>query len=400
MQQLQKRSSDDDVGLAKKMKFDQRRRTWYENLPQDSDLDDSLFSKPLDTIVQSILNELEILDIDIIVQQYTLVLSEFYELSESYRLRKPRYNEIFEKFVKTICEIYDIRREPMVIYPNKYTTREWGNVYWDFLHLSSILLSYAFETGKIDTLLNFSTLVYNVDCILPCPKCEAHYAAIKNKPELKQIIKVMNFGSVMISLQIFHNVITDNIDKTPDYANMPNRDRFLVADFALKYKCIDVQDEIIKRSSTYSKSHIDWQPVAHVLLSIILSAYCSQPSYDRASNLLKIKLYSTIRPNVVKVSSKFEIRCIDKSDMIYASLTTKQVKYCLMRALLLQFQDTELDREEIEKNKRLNYAILKIYTDFKDEIKQLATACFNRPEELAEKNNVLSKLDQIPDVSG
>lgn len=388
--------------LSKKLKnnADIHIKFWYQNLPNDEDIDDSYYKEPFDKILKSTFEELKNLNINYIVERYKPSLSEFYELSLMYRVNVKKYNAIFENFIETLCNLFKIQRQPMMVFPNKYSTKEWGNVYWEFLHLSSILLSYAYENGMINNLLKFPTLVYNIDSILLCPKCAYHYSIVKNSDDVKQVIKSMSFGSIMISLQIFHNIITANVDKTPDYANIKNRERFLISDFALKYKCIDIQSEFNKKSTNYLKSCIDWQPTTHVLLSIILSTYCSQPFYDRTSNLLKYKLYAKNKhfSEMDFTIRNADVRPIDNSDLIYISMTEKQIQYCLMRALLLQFQDTNMSHESIEQNNRLNSALIAIYKRYNDDIRQLVSENMREPEQLEQKESILLKLDKLKTV--
>lgn len=386
---------------VKQPKLEKNPKQWYETLPKDADIDDTLFKEPMDKILHATAEEFKTLDINYIINRYKPILSEFYELSSLYRQGAPKYNAIFENFVQKICDIYKIEREGMIVYAYKYTPKEWGNVYWEFLHLSSILLSFAFENGFIDTLLDFPTLVYNIDFILPCPKCRYHYSFIKDGDEVKRAIKRMSFGSIMQGVQEFHNIITYNVDRTPDYANRENRKPFFISDFALKYKCIDIQNETIRKSHEYIKSCIDWQPTTHTLLSIIISSYCSQPLYDRASNLLKYNLYSKNK-NFTNININVrnnEIRPIDESDMYYVTMSSKQIQYCLMKALLLDFDDTNLSPTEMDQNVRLTYAIISIYKQYNNEIYDLISNVMTKPEQQAQKEAILMKFEKIKTLS-
>lgn len=374
-------------------------KPWYQNLPKDEDIDASRFKDPMDKILVSIADELKSLNIQYIIKAYQPVMSEFYELSAPYRTAAKKYNQALENFIKTIGGLYGVEAEPMVVYPDKYSPTDWGNVYWQFLHLSSILLSYAFENGRINNLLDFPLIVYNIDLILPCAKCAHHYSLIKNNPEVTQTIKALSFGSVLVSLQIFHNIITANIDKSPDYANSPNRDPFLIPDFALKYKCIDSRSETLKKSNEYIKSCIDWQPTTHTLLCVILSTYCSQ-SYERTSKILKYKLYAKNESfSGINLSVRNgDIRALDTSDLVFMSMTEKQIQYCLGRALLMQFQDTNIPQENVEKNKRLNYALVTMYKLQNDAIRDIVSNMLAGPELEEFKNNILMKLDRVKTI--
>lgn len=387
----------------KKTKADVTTTHWYENLPKDDAIDDSQFKDAFDNILMSISEELRILSIETIVERFKTILPEFYDLSSNYRINAPKYNAVFEEFLLQICKIYNINFEALkgsvVVYPGKYSVEDWGPVYWDFLHLSSILISHAFETNMVGSLLNFPLLVYQIDNILPCVKCAHHYSMIKETPDVKQIIQRLAFGSTIYAMQIFHNVVTKNIDTTPEYTNRPNRDPFLMPDFALKYKCIDIQNEMTKKATNYTQSCIDWQPTTHVLLSTILSTYCSQP-YDRTSNLLKYRLYSKNKhfANINLQVRNNDVRPIDSADLAYISMSEKQIQYCLMRALILQFQDTNVDQAQLEKNKRFNFAVVTLYKKFNNEIKDIVSKNLTEPNQMELRKSLLFKIDKVKDL--
>lgn len=372
-----------------------KRKEWYENLPKNEDIDNSLL-EPLDHIFEIIANNLKDLNINYIIERYKPILTEFYELSAPFRNSAPLYNKKFEIFVKTICDIFKIKKDIIMVEANRYSPNDWGPIYWEFLHLSSILLSYAYENGMVNDLLDFPKLVYNIDTIVPCGKCAYHYSLIKEKYEVQNTIKRIAFGSVMLGVQHFHNIITSNVDKTPEYANRPNREPFFTSDFALKYKCIDLRSETIKKSNVRLKSHIDWQPGVHALLTIMLSYYCSQP-FDRTSAKVKnayreIPYFKDVQ-NLV--DPQYEIRPFDTSDMIFLSMSTKQIKYCIMRAILLQFQDTNIPQLQIETNNRLNYAIFSIYQGFPDIVSKLIMNNMTKPEQLESRNRLLAKIKSL-----
>lgn len=336
----------------------------YQNLPTDVNINETSFKRPFEDLANKISNEFKNLNISTLVQEYELILSEFLELSRPFRMSNPKYNAIFEHLIDTLKMIYNININVMYVNMYKYTTSEWGNLYWKFLHLTSILLSHAFEWRHITSFLNFATIVYNIDLILPCSMCANHYRQIKYEDSIKGVIKTIAFGSVMTGLQTFHNIITSNVDKTAEYRHRPKREPFYVANFAERYHCINVVDESLQKSSSYIKSNIDWQPTTHTLITIILSTYLSQ-SYTRVSSLLKRIAYKneSIFEDVDFGEQYPPTMMYQQQDFYFANLTKLQILYCLKNALLLQFQDTNVTPEDITNNSIFNQAILKFYNE-------------------------------------
>lgn len=347
------------------------------HIPKDSEIDDEKLA-PFDELMPTLANEFKNLNIQTICELYKPILDEFYELSYNYRHDKPKYNSCLEQFIAEICSIYNIKRTVIIVHANKYTTHDWGRVYWLFLHYSSILLNYAYEMGKITHFLNFPLIVYNIDTILPCPKCIMHYRAIKNDFSVKNAIKQMSFGSNMNGLIQFHNIVTNNVDKTPEYANRPKRQMFTQAHFASQYQCIERRNELLQKSMLYEPIHLDWQPTTHTLLTILMMTYCSQ-TYSRMSNNLKKTLYSEHSAfETINLNIKYTKYLIfTPEENLLNTLTAKQMKYCLMRAILLQFQDTIIQSDDIKYLIVFHEAISKIYTMYPEIVRKLAQLNLN-----------------------
>nr|WIE70394.1 Ac92-like protein [Oryctes rhinoceros nudivirus] len=76
-------------------------------------------------------------------------------------------------------------------------------------------------------------------------------------------------------------------------------------------------------------------------------------------------------------------------------MSAKQIQYCLMRALLLQFQDTTANMESIEANKRLNKAIVSMYREYNEEVKTLVS---NNMVDSERRTTLLQKLGRIQSI--
>lgn len=117
------------------------------------------------------------------------------------------------------------------INPSKYTIAEWGNVYWKFMHSASIL----YEIGnKSDSELNedfFPYIIYNIDFVIPCGNCKAHYSQIKKTDNITNIVKKISFGNYISGVYEFHNAITNNINSL----TRSNRNLFSPLEFAQQW---------------------------------------------------------------------------------------------------------------------------------------------------------------------
>lgn len=308
------------------------------DIPSDDKIDDRLVELFDNQLLPKISKEFANLTIEVICQRYKPILDEFYELSSSYRASKPKYNNYMEKFISEICSLYKIERTTMLVYPHRYTTTDWGRIYWLFLHYSSILVTYAFENGKIVDYLNFALLVYNIDAILPCGMCIAHYQAIKETQPVRNVIKQISFGSAILGLLAFHNIITDNVNKSQEYKNRPHRHMFSNGNFAQFYECIESDNEQMQKSATYKLSYIDWQPKTHNLLSVVYMSFCPQ-SYARASNNIKRQIYHK-NPHFANINLNIDKQGVvmySVQDQFLHYMSGKQIKWCIARGLLLQF---------------------------------------------------------------
>lgn len=351
----------------------QRTNNVCENIPKDSLIDESKLTA-IDDLIDRVYNEYKTLSIQTIVERYEPFMNEFWELSLPFRTQayKEPYNNLLENLINRINDLYGVVRTPMIVQAYKYSTTAWGHVYWSFLHLTSILLFYAFQEKRIRSLLDFPTIVYHIDVILPCSICETHYRQIKDSFDIKSdIIKHMSYGSVITYLMIFHNAITVNVDKTIQYANRPNRRLYGQADFALTYNCIEISDELVKKTTEYYNNYLDWQPSTHTLLSILFSTFHKVP-FVRSSNHLKYKLYKSKFQNDLDLGLRFnQLLVYRDTEVAYQILTPKQVKYSLMRVLLLQLNETDLTEKQIQDNKLFNYSIIMLYKKYPDLITRL-----------------------------
>lgn len=257
-------------------------------------------------IIRSTKRELELASIKPIAIEFQLTMNEFLALSEHARLANPEYDDALNEMLDAICENFDLERQLIHVKVSNYTADAWGNVYWRFLHLASILITYLLSNHKIENMLNLPLLVYNIDCILPCPLCAHHYASIKTTNAVQATIKEISFGNAMSGVQAFHNLVTENVDKTFEYAHRPKRPLFTIVDFAKTYKCIELSPDNLLKSVTYIRNKVDWQPDEHRILATFY-ALAARMSYLSSSEFLKRNVYS---PNASESTIDNAIRTI------------------------------------------------------------------------------------------
>lgn len=380
-------------------------------VPDDNDISDYSIEPLNKLICTKVQDEFREMSMTSLVTEFANVASEFIELSARKRELEPEYSKILMSFINQLCAVFKCRTIPMLADVNKYTTLQWGNVYWRFMHYSSILVGYAYEHKMICSFLDFATVVYQIHLILPCSMCRGHFLAIRDSQNVKDAIKLIAFGMPVLGVHRFHNIITDNVDTvmTKMSAHQERRPPFLMSDFARTYKCIAFADETTKSSTTYVKTFFDWQPITHTLIATILMTYTRQ-SYLRASCFVKTVYNATIgmennryvgekqtmnnnnttatkttpysrsttltqtpKPAPFFIQSPaVRVFMTHESDQVFVNLTPKQCKYLLMKALLLNFENTEYTAEMIRNNVELNSAIIEMYRRHPDTILDLA----------------------------
>lgn len=337
----------------------------------------SLKITDLTSLVVMSKDELKKMNIEVIVEKFKPILDEFCALTEIIRTSQPTYNEIFTNFIDKISSLYNLRVNIILVRMENYATNIWGPVFWNFFHLSSILLEYAFCNNKINDILDFSTLIYNIDCILPCPMCASHYQQIKSTPAVKSSIKDISFGYIMTGLQTFHNIVTKNVDSTHEYINIPNRSYFSLIDFAKTYNCIEIASLRILKATNYQRNKVDWQTKIHRLLTILL-ALSSKESYINSSELIKLILYDDKEAGKINKVTR---------------LSKNEIYDLIINTILLKV-DTKIASDNAQ---IYNQVIYEFYSMYPDIVKKLVN---NLSDKLKSKNvNDVSNDDNSNDES-
>lgn len=252
----------------------------------------------IEWLLENAKQQLDEYSVDRVVTEFVPVLSEFeayvegIAVPDAYRIRL----SAFTAFLKSA---FDLSATVMLVQTSKYSTDMWGPLYWSFLHYAAILLQYALYTGLTDDVKEFPVLVYNIDMMLPCSLCIAHYLSVKHQRHVRNLIKTMSFGHVIQGLYQFHNVISENVyrHRYPMAAkdpNVPPFRTFTAIDFAKRYHCYPMTTvaDNEHKSSEYSRPRLDWQSPLHLSVSVILGV-SYKVSYSRASNYVN-RMYGQI----------------------------------------------------------------------------------------------------------
>lgn len=247
----------------------------------------------IEWLLDSAKQQLDSYTVDRVVTAFAPVLSEFEAYVEGIVIPEAYRNRL-SAFIAFLKSAFELSTTVMLVQTNKYSTDMWGPLYWSFLHYASILLQYALHAGLTDDVKEFPTLVYNVDKMLPCSMCIAHYLSVKHQNNVRYLIKMMSFGHVIQGMYQFHNVISENVYRHryptvgKDANGPPPFRTFTPIDFAERYHCYPLTSaaDRVHKSSQYSRPGLDWQSPLHLSISVILVINFNV-SYSRVSNYLK-----------------------------------------------------------------------------------------------------------------
>lgn len=246
----------------------------------------------IEWLLENAKQQLDEYSVDRVITEFAPVLSEFEAYVEGIAV-PDAYRSRLSAFTAFLKSAFHLSTAVMLVHTNKYSTDMWGPLYWSFLHYASILLQYALCTGLTDDVKEFPVLVYNIDMVLPCNVCIAHYLSVKHQTHVRNLIKIMSFGHVMQGLYQFHNVISENVYRhrypmAAKDANVPPFRVFTAIDFAKRYHCYPLTTvaDNEHKSSEYCRPRLDWQSPLHISVSVILGVDY-KVSYSRASNYVK-----------------------------------------------------------------------------------------------------------------
>lgn len=220
---------------------------------------------------------------DYITEKSATILNEFLHFINKANTPNP-YIKILNETIEKLQTIYKLEKSHILVITSTYDRGQWGRLYWNALHLMSILIQDAFYNGKIESMLKFPLILYNIDMILICSVCKSHYLAIKQNPEIKEIIELASYGFTINSVYLFHNIINKNIDKTnPAYGFI---------DFIYEYNInpLDSNSSGKNKVLTYAKVPVNFECRTNINIAILLTLYNKTSNIHFVSNCLK-KLY-------------------------------------------------------------------------------------------------------------
>lgn len=309
-------------------------------------------------------------DFDIILERYVDSLSKFIACIERFATinetpEKIKYTNILNEFNRIVCNMYNVN--PKLVYIKLDFVNIWGNIFWNYLHYTSILLQNATFNGLSDeNLFNFPLLVYNINEILPCSECLAHYLSIKQTQPVLNCLKTISFGYVVNGIFEFHNLINVNIRKFD-----PTSDKTFFGSnkFYRQYNCLLYENLLTNTISTetFQVAPIELQTKLHIILSELLRISSKCRSMFIASNRLK-HLYKTSNEhnhrNERNLYKTYNINMINALD---ETMTDDQVIETLDKYINNEIVFKINDEHEVE----LKTYIDNLINELSDELKHL-----------------------------
>lgn len=259
------------------------------------------------------------------VKELEPIMNEFYQVAMTTLQRRPQtecskitpwtsqdYGIFLEEFIRQMCEtnwgvgeskLYLVKNDAVRIAYNLYDATKWGNLYWKFLHLASILVSHAITSKLWDHCFRFPILVVHIDLILPCTICVGHYQTIK--PELKvdgsklhQLSVSLCCGTTIEAVYLFHNLISYNINKSNQVLASP-KPYFTPQEFAHLYHVLfpKVEQPLI---NTYCDAFFEPMSPFHTIICTLMKVGMdvnNDPSpFVVISDYLKNRVYRENQP--------------------------------------------------------------------------------------------------------
>lgn len=236
----------------------------------------------------------------IIVPLFKDNCEEFLSIIEPLIDTTSAYYRILENLIDVLCTIYGIKIDVVHIELRNYGNNIWGPVFWKFVHYTAILIEHAYSNTLINDILDYPTIVYNIDQILPCSVCAYNYMKIKDSSKiLMHSVKNMSFGKCVEGSSIFHNVITEHIAQQQQHdgaaaAAVAAAVPYTSIDFANEYHFLSHPQEQKNKSKDYIKMNVEFHPLRHRMLCVLLVLWRnisgSRIDYHDANKLM-VQLY-------------------------------------------------------------------------------------------------------------
>lgn len=296
----------------------------------------------IDKLMLQSSSELNSININKIVEEFKPILLEFVNYIETIEI-EPNYKKLLENFIHFMKFVFKIESEKILVLPTRYYKNDWGQLYWKFLHYSSILLQYALSFDIIHNLLDFPIIVFNIELILPCPICIGHFIEFKKTPTCDILKKMLCSGFIIASIFQLHNIITKNIILTQKFQNSKELDNlFDFIDFMKMYKCSPLIQSPEKKFTNTIKEKLDFQNDLHITLTLILSLYFNA-DYKLVSYRLK-KIYNSL----YNVSN--EMRYISNGDVKLMQTPDSELKTILAQ-IVNRTLEVSFDKEHAQKGR-------------------------------------------------
>ncbi|UVT30807.1 ac92-like protein [Penaeus vannamei nudivirus] len=140
------------------------------------------------------------------------------EFDNTFEYSRASYDDLMKKLnINTKFEPNDLQ----------YAKNVWGPIYWNFLHLASILCKTDNQKAT------FAYLLMNFNLVLICSECAFNFL---DKKPFTLTMMILLSGDTITSLYNFHNIVNKALHKK----------QFQYSDFLLKYNIVAVKESGIK----------------------------------------------------------------------------------------------------------------------------------------------------------
>lgn len=181
------------------------------------------------------------------------------------------YYHVLANVIDVLCSVYEIRLDVVHIELQNYSNYVWGPIFWKFIHYAAILIESAYARDQINDILDFPTIVYNIDQILPCSICAQNYLQVKTTNKMIALaIKRMAFGKCTEGCSIFHNIITEHISQGHQNQEGEPITHYTLIDYVNEYNFLSYPKDPTNKTKSYIKMRVEYQPLLHRILVIML----------------------------------------------------------------------------------------------------------------------------------
>lgn len=307
-----------------------------------------------------------------IIERYEYVCNKFEAYIKGFKLSTNGAESDLMELVQFMRNLYKLKWKFIYLEVNAYDVKMWGNLYWEFFHLTSILLQEAIYNKTTDNICNFATIIYNLEEYIPCNVCSHHFLN-EVKGNIENILRQLSVGDLIVAVYVLHNKVSENINRN----SMNNvKQLFSASDFRNLYKCYPGNLLEVKKTEhvSYLRVPVNWETDIHFNITKLLSFNYLVP-YLNMSRIVK-KFYGIIDKRQVPVDLNIcldyienELTLNEMLNTLEYILTKKTFKLVVYKSSVINekvVKDEELEPYKDEINGYIDF-LLNVINDEKNE---------------------------------